>query len=68
MAYEFGGGIAGKVLGRAAEPIVRSNLEKSVNQLKSQTEKLTARVPHKTAAKSAAKPAKRATTTRSAKR
>jgi len=40
MEYEFGGGIAGKLLGRAAEPIVRMNLERSVKALKSQTEKL----------------------------
>jgi hypothetical protein len=26
MDYEFGGGVAGKLLGRAAEPIVRGNL------------------------------------------
>ena len=40
MEYEFGGGIAGRMLGRAAEPIVRSNLQTSVKQLKAQTEKL----------------------------
>ena len=40
MEYEFGGGIAGRMLGRAAEPIVRSNLQTSVRTLKSQTEKL----------------------------
>ena len=40
MEYEFGGGIAGRMLGRAAEPIVRSNLQASVRNLKSQTEKL----------------------------
>ncbi|MBV9101591.1 MAG: SRPBCC family protein, partial [Candidatus Dormibacteraeota bacterium] len=37
MEYEFGGGIAGRMLGRAAEPIVRGNLEQSVTNLKSQT-------------------------------
>src|SRR5439155_8694786 len=42
MEYEFGGGIAGRMLGRAAEPFVRSNLEKSVATLKEQTEKLSA--------------------------
>lgn len=42
MEYEFGGGIAGRMLGRAAEPIVRSNLEASVRNLKAQTEKLAA--------------------------
>ena len=40
MDYEFGGGIAGRMLGRAAEPIVRGNLEASVRNLKAQTEKL----------------------------
>ena len=40
MDYEFGGGIAGRMLGRVAEPIVRSNLEASVRNLKAQTEKL----------------------------
>jgi len=43
MEYEFGGGIAGKVLGRAAEPIVRANLAQSVKTLKSNTEKLAPR-------------------------
>ena len=43
MEYEFGGGIAGRMLGRAAEPIVRGNLEASVRNLKSQTEKLAAK-------------------------
>jgi uncharacterized membrane protein len=39
MEYEFGGGIAGKLLGRAAEPIVRGNLQRSVETLKVNTEK-----------------------------
>jgi uncharacterized membrane protein len=39
MSYEFGGGIAGKLIGKAAEPIVRLNLQQSVNALKSQAEK-----------------------------
>lgn len=39
MEYEFGGGIAGKMLGRAAEPVVRANLERSVATLKSHMEK-----------------------------
>ncbi len=42
MEYEFGGGIAGKLLGRAAEPIVRGNLQRSVETLKLHTEKLSA--------------------------
>ena len=36
MEYEFGGGIAGKLLGRAAEPIVRSNLQRSVETSQAQ--------------------------------
>ncbi|HUZ70256.1 MAG TPA: SRPBCC family protein [Candidatus Saccharimonadales bacterium] len=45
MEYEFGGGIAGKLLGRAAEPIVRGNLQRSVETLKLHTEKLRAARP-----------------------
>jgi uncharacterized membrane protein len=55
MEYEFGGGIAGKLLGRAAEPIVRGNLQRSVETLKLHTEK-------RGTAKSAPKPAPRAST------
>ncbi len=40
MEYEFGGGIAGRMLGKAAEPAVRHNLEQSVKALKEQTERL----------------------------
>ncbi len=39
MEYEFGGGIAGKVLAKVAEPIVRMNIEKSIEQLRIQVEK-----------------------------
>jgi uncharacterized membrane protein len=45
MEYEFPGGIAGKLLSRAAEPIVRSNIERSVAALKAQTEKLASTTP-----------------------
>ena len=38
--YDFPGGIAGKVMARAAEPILKANLEASVRQLKELTEKL----------------------------
>jgi uncharacterized membrane protein len=55
MEYEFGGGIAGKLLGRAAEPIVRGNLQRSVETLKTHTEKLGP-------PRSVAKPAPKATT------
>lgn len=43
MEYEFGGGIAGKVLAKAAEPFVKMNIESSVDELKRQTEKLGAK-------------------------
>lgn len=45
MEYEFGGGIAGKVLAKAAEPFVRMNIESSVEELKKQTEKAGAKKP-----------------------
>jgi hypothetical protein len=54
MEYEFGGGIAGRLLGRAAEPIVRGNLQRSVETLKLHTEKI---APQRPAAKAAPKPA-----------
>lgn len=67
MEYEFGGGIAGRMLGRAAEPIVRANLHQSVRTLKTQTEKLGSRSTKsatstgakKSAAAGSRKPAKR---------
>lgn len=40
MEYEFGGGFAGKLLGKAAEPVVRMNLESSVVALQDQVVKL----------------------------
>jgi uncharacterized membrane protein len=49
MDYELPGGIAGRMLSRAAEPIVRSNIEQSVRSLRSQVEKI---------AKPSARPAK----------
>ncbi|MFN2581845.1 MAG: SRPBCC family protein [Candidatus Dormibacteria bacterium] len=52
MEYEFGGGIAGRMLGRAAEPIVRQNLQTSVRSLKTQTEKLKSKSPAKSSASS----------------
>jgi uncharacterized membrane protein len=49
MEYEFGGGIAGKLLAKAAEPIVRMNLEKSIAELKVRCEKLASKkAPAKT--------------------
>ena len=53
MEYDLGGGFAGKMLGKVAEPIVRMNCEKSVQTLKQQAEKLAT----KPAVKAAAKPA-----------
>jgi uncharacterized membrane protein len=62
MEYEFGGGIAGKLLGRAAEPIVRGNLQRSVETLKLHTEKLGApRAAMKAAPKATTKPATKTT-------
>ncbi len=43
MEYEFGGGLAGKVLAKAAEPFVKMNIEASVDELKRQTEKVAAK-------------------------
>ncbi|HZS13700.1 MAG TPA: SRPBCC family protein [Candidatus Dormibacteraeota bacterium] len=45
MEYEFGGGLAGKVLAKAAEPFVKMNIEASVDELKKQTEKLGTKKP-----------------------
>ncbi len=39
MDYELPGGIAGRMLSRAADPIVRGNIEQSVRNLRSQVEK-----------------------------
>ncbi|MBV8301885.1 MAG: SRPBCC family protein [Candidatus Dormibacteraeota bacterium] len=69
MEYELPGGIAGRMLSRAADPVVRSNLQRSVKQLKQHTEKLKPARPTKTTAKPAAKAAaKRGTGGRAAKR
>ena len=38
MEYEFPGGIAGKLLAKAAEPFVKLNIVSSVDELKRQTE------------------------------
>ena len=50
MSYEFGGGIAGRLIGKAAEPIVRLNLQQSVDALKAQTEKIKPKAGAKPAA------------------
>ena len=44
MDYELPGGFAGRVVARAADPIVRGNIQQSVRNLRSQVEK-TARSP-----------------------
>lgn len=64
MEYEFGGGIAGRMLSRAAEPFVRANLEASVRNLKTQTEKRAATPGKRTStpANRSTTPAKRSTT------
>jgi uncharacterized membrane protein len=51
MEYELPGGIAGRMVSRVAEPIVRGNIEQSVRNLRSQVE----RGSRKPAAKSAGK-------------
>ena len=38
MEYELGGGIAGKVLAKAVEPVIQMNIESSVKELKKQVE------------------------------
>jgi uncharacterized membrane protein len=43
MDYELPGGIAGRMLSRAAEPVVRGNIEQSVRALKRQVESGTAK-------------------------
>jgi uncharacterized membrane protein len=51
MEYELPGGIAGRVLGKAAEPVVRMNLEHSVAALKDVTERLAKKRSKATSAK-----------------
>jgi uncharacterized membrane protein len=47
MEYEFPGGIAGRLIAKVAEPLVRMNIESSVDELKRQTEKLGAKAAKK---------------------
>jgi uncharacterized membrane protein len=54
MGYEFPGGIAGRMLSRAAEPIVRISIAQSVRNLRSQVEKSAAK-PASTATKAVSK-------------
>ena len=53
MDYELPGGFAGRVVSRAADPIVRGNIEQSVRNLRTQVEKL---APKKPVAKRTTKP------------
>ena len=57
LDYDLGGGIAGKMLAKVAEPVVRMNIVKSVENLKLQTEKLAAKGAAKSSKAAAAKPA-----------
>lgn len=59
MEYEFGGGIAGRMLGRAAEPIVRSNLQTSVRNLKAATERASSKSRARNASPSAPRTARK---------
>jgi uncharacterized membrane protein len=61
MDYELPGGIAGRMLSRAAEPIVRGNIEQSVRNLRSQVEKAGRRPASRTTPRKASgvKPAAR---------
>jgi len=47
MEYEFGGGMAGRLLAKVAEPFVRMNIEGSVDELKRQVERAVATAPAK---------------------
>lgn len=51
MEYELPGGIAGRMVSRAAEPMVRSNLEQSVRALKQHLEKSAKKPVRKPAAR-----------------
>ena len=68
MEYDLGGGIAGRMVGKVAEPAVRHNLTKSVEALKETTEKLKAKTPAKAATAKRAPAGKSASKTSSAKR
>ena len=57
MDYELPGGIAGRILSRAADPVVRGNIQQSVRALKQHVERATSKTAAKPAAKTATKPA-----------
>jgi uncharacterized membrane protein len=61
MDYELPGGFAGRLVSKAAEPIVRGNIQQSVRNLRAQVEKAS-KAPAKTKA-----PASKASTARPAK-
>lgn len=54
MEYDLPGGIAGRMLSKAADPVVRGNLEQSVRNLKAQVEKGTRKPAAKRSATTAA--------------
>lgn len=58
MEYELPGGFAGRMISRAAEPIVRGNIEQSVRNLRSQVERGAKRTTSKPAARRSNTPAK----------
>lgn len=58
MEYELPGGIAGRVVSRVAEPIVRGNIEQSVRNLRSQVERSATKSAFKPASAAVSKPAK----------
>jgi uncharacterized membrane protein len=60
MDYELPGGIAGRVLSRAADPIVRGNIQQSVRTLRTQVERSAKKPAASPAASKPAKPAAKA--------
>jgi hypothetical protein len=69
LDYELPGGIDGRLLSRAADPIVRGNIDKSVRNLKSQVERavrkpVTNADPPQTATPEAAAPSQAAPASR----
>jgi uncharacterized membrane protein len=73
LDYELPGGIAGRLLSRAADPIVRGNIDKSVRNLKTQVERevrkpVTKPDPPRTAPPEAAAPTRAAAAPRTSAR
>jgi uncharacterized membrane protein len=57
MEYELPGGIAGRMVSRVAEPIVRGNIEQSVRNLRSQVQKAATKPAAKASTKAGTKKA-----------